>query len=87
MESGMTVRDEDAMVAEAADKFPRIFGLRGFPGKTFCIVKRQSFVSGNAIQLYVFLVDEDDGERVLHRRAFGKETPARLRREVITAPE
>jgi hypothetical protein len=78
MESGLTLAEEDALVAEAADKFPATFGLRAFPGKTFRINRRQSYVTGGkTIQLYVFLTDG---------RAFGKETPARLRKEVVDAP-
>jgi len=65
----------DQVKIEAA-KFPKSFGLRGFPGQRFTMNQSASyespFGSGNVL-LYVFT---EDG------LAFSKGSPAELRKEV-----
>jgi len=73
----MTFTEEVAAVAKAAAKFPGTFGLRAFPGLTFHIDVEQSYKAGDNIQLYVFT---EDG------KAFGKDTPELLRKEIVAAP-
>lgn len=64
-------------VKQAAAEFPKVFGLRAFPGQRFTINESASyespFGSGN-VQLYTFT---EDG------KAFSKASPAELRREVV----
>lgn len=77
---------------EAIDKaiasFPETFGLRGFPGDTFKIDRRDSFVSQGRILLYTHKLMSDDsllskeaGKRVWS--AFSKGSIEELRREVV----
>ena len=66
-------------VKAAANKFPKVFGLRAFPGDRFTINTSASYESGGAVLLYTYTVPAD-GSRGL---AFSKGTPAELRREVI----
>lgn len=73
----MTFTEEVASVAKAAATFPKTFGLRAFPGKTFHIDVGESYsVCGN-VQLYVFT---EEG------LAFAKDTPELLRQEIVKAP-
>ena len=66
-------RDDE--IKEAAAEFTGTFGLRSFPGQTgFYVSLRDSYVSDEGIQLYVF--DE-------HSRAFAKTAPDELRREIV----
>lgn len=65
-------------VKAAAETFPKGFGLRAFPGMTFHINVGQSYESGGEVQLYVFTAEG---------KAFAKDTPERLRLEVVAAPE
>jgi len=66
-------RDDE--IKEAAEEFAGTFGLRGFPGKTgFYVSVKDSFVSGGAVQLYVF--NE-------HGQAFAKATPSELRAQIV----
>jgi len=70
----MTWREDEKRVQEEAAKFPKVFGLRRFPGKRFEIVLSQSYVSDDKVLLYVFLEGGD---------AFAKGTPEELRREIV----
>ena len=73
----MTFTEEVAAVAKAAATFPKTFGLRAFPGKTFHIDVGQSYSAGGVIQLYVFT---EEG------LAFAKSEPQLLRQEIVKAP-
>jgi len=80
--------DQAAAVDEAIATFPKIFGLRKFPGMKFHIVRSQSFYSpgyshdgGSAppsIQLYTFIVDEDGKDQ-----AFARGSVEELRGQVV----
>ena len=66
----------DAELIDASIKeFPKVFGLKGFPGMRFNINASASYVSQGTIWLYTF--NDETG------KAFCKGTVEELKREVI----
>lgn len=73
-------RENDGQVAEAAQEFPDIFGLRAFPGDRFKILLGASYLNEDGVQLYTGILK--DGNWL----SFAKGTPAELRKEVVPLP-
>jgi hypothetical protein len=66
----------DAAIAQ----FPKVFGLRGFPGSLFVISGRNSYANWNrdgSFKDVQLVVADDQG------RDFCRTTPAELSREVV----
>lgn len=77
----LTTNEQLQIVKHAIAQFPKTFGLRAFPGKTFTIREGASYISNypesDTIYLYTFLNDQ----------AFCKLTPDELRAEIMPAPD
>lgn len=80
--------EAEAAIDAAIATFPETFGLRAFPGDTFKIERRDSFVSQGRILLYTHklmsensLLSKEAGKRVWS--AFSKGSVEELRREVV----
>lgn len=74
---------EAKAIKTAISNFPKTFGLRAFPGKTFCIDERASYVNSDGrVMLYTY-IRRDDGKYV----AFAKDTVGSLSDNAITAPD
>jgi len=69
--------NEQARIDAEIATFPKEFGLRAFPGRTFRINSFESFVSDSRIYLYVY-VKRPDGWA-----GFSKGTPGELRAQVV----
>jgi hypothetical protein len=67
----------------AASEFPRLFGLRSFPGDLFRISMESSFVDNGKIPLFTQRFDRRESEW----EDFAKGSPVELEREVVDAPE
>ena len=73
---------DDKKVSDAIARFPKTFGLRAFPGKTFQISPQSSFVGdGGNVQLYTQVLK--DGKWL----DFARGTEDELRKEVIKLGE
>lgn len=66
-----------AAVAEAVAGFPGTFGLRAYPGDTFRVCPRASYVSGDRVLLYT--------QRLVRGEwlDFAKGTADELRRQLV----
>ena len=73
----MNIDEEAAAVRIAFAAVPATFGLRAFPGKTFHVRERESYIGAHGLQLYVFT---ESG------KAFCKASPEELREEIREAP-
>lgn len=84
-------------IKEAAAKFPPLFGLRAFPGKTFKIVPSWSRIgdagSSDAGEVILYIFEADEEGKMFEKdeegnmpRAFGERTVDELRREITAAP-
>lgn len=70
------MNDRD-LLQQAADRFPKEFGLRRFPGDRFCISLCDSFVSEGRVMLYTRVLREDQW------CSFAKGTEAELLGQVV----
>lgn len=71
--------EEEAKISAVIAKFPKTFGLRAFPGDTFQISLRNSYIGNNDnIQLYTQILGKN-GEW----DDFAKGTEDELRREMV----
>lgn len=66
------------MVADAVEQFPTAFGLRAFPGDTFRVSLRDSYVNDSGVVMVYTEVKR--GERWL---SFAKGTVSELKREIV----
>lgn len=83
--------EQDRAIDAAIRTFPKRFGLRAFPGKTFKIVRSHCLWDTGEYHgypqnepgplLYTFVQDEDQW------LAFAKGSPAELRRELVGVPQ
>lgn len=68
-------RDEITIAAAIAE-FPETFGLRGFAGSRFKIVARDCYMIGNAVMLYLGIINAGRVD------SFAKASPLELRQEI-----
>lgn len=68
----------DTIIRREAATFPSRFGLRGFPGQTFYIDLKASYLREGKVMLYVYTTRGYIG--------FGKMAPSELRKEVTKEP-
>jgi len=64
----------DERIAQTIAKFPKTFGLRGFPGQRFSLSQRSSYVREGEVVLYTVTATGED---------FAKGSPAEIRAEVV----
>lgn len=77
----MSYLDQRTIILAARKPFPEKFGLRAFPGDTFRISERDSYVNDSGdVQLYTEVLR---GDKWL---SFAKGTPAELAKEVVADP-
>lgn len=74
----LTYTERQAAIKAAAAKFPKEFGLRGFPKSRFRISLAASHFAFGGVQLYTQMLCEDGAWR-----DFAKGTPAELRAQVV----
>lgn len=77
------MRENEGRVARAAQSFPDTFGLRAFPGETFQIDLRASYIGdGDVVTLYTARL-MPDGKWA----SFAKGTVEELRQEIVAVPD
>jgi hypothetical protein len=89
---GMTINkagdrpNEAEQVKQAMAKFPKEFGLRGFPGKVFSISASASYINAEGVQLYVHVKDDKAApERCWS--AWAKGTARELQSQIVKIEE
>jgi hypothetical protein len=77
----MQLEEQQLMVKAAIEKFPKVFGLRAFPGKEFSISETASYYSDmeHCVMLYVFVYDSG----AARWKDFAKGTFNELRKEIV----
>ncbi len=78
--------DEQKMVIEAVAKFPAVFGLRAFPGKTYRVSLGNSFVSEGVVQIVVqtkTTADEQQKFRLAEWADFGRDAADNVLAQIV----